>query len=245
MARRPYSTDARFFSDSDLEAKIVWYPVAEPVECLPFPSRVNSLDWHSQPWRAAGVGEVFGAPRVYNGRKALPYAVGLTPCKPAETFTDGEPLDPSAPAQEYNPDGFPRCCFNVWPMVGGLEWDGFALSGVPLPLQFDPDCATAGLNTVTIGGVYSTGYGVVGAWVRFAAHPAPSFRLRLVDLGPNGTQINLWSGSCATPTLEWQLTFPGDTSPVLGSGGLPFFALTAQGNPLSILERMVFQVLDA
>lgn len=149
MARRPYSTDARFFKDSDQVVRIRWYPVTEPVEVLPFPSKINSLDWSSHPWLAEGVGEVYGEPRPYNGAKALPYAVGLTPCKPAAVFVEGEVLDPDAPPQVYNLDQFPACCLDKWVPEGGVTWNGSATVTMG-DGPFDPGtCPT--LNPLTLG----------------------------------------------------------------------------------------------
>jgi hypothetical protein len=132
IARRPYSTDARFHKESDQVVRIRWYPAAEPVEVLPFPSKINSLDWSSHPYLAAGVGEVYGVPRPYNAAAAIPYARGLAPCQPAAVFTDGEELDPDAPPQLYDDLGFPLCCLNHVTMEGGIEWNGTGeISGEP------------------------------------------------------------------------------------------------------------------
>ena len=104
-----------------------WYPCVEPVECLPFPSKINSLDWSSFPELAEGVGEVYGSPRPYNGAKAIPYAHGLTPCEPAQVFAEGDTYDPLRPPQKYDEKGFPLCCLDRFVSTGGLLWGGTAV----------------------------------------------------------------------------------------------------------------------
>jgi hypothetical protein len=130
MARRPYTTACRFFKDSDIEIPIRWYPAKEPIEVLPFPSKINSLDWNSAPELASGVGEVYGSPREYNGAKVIDYAHGLTPCQPAEVFRDGEHYDQALPAQKYDEKGFPLCCLDRFVSTGGILLDGTAVVNV-------------------------------------------------------------------------------------------------------------------
>lgn len=71
MARRPYTTRARFFRDSDITTLIRWYPARPEDGTLPFPSRVCSLDWVTFPEQTEGVGEVWGAARNYNASRPL------------------------------------------------------------------------------------------------------------------------------------------------------------------------------
>jgi len=146
--RRPYSTQCRFFSDSDEEVRIRWYPALPDAGTLPFPSKITSLDWSSWPWLASGVGEVFKASRgptllgdrPYNGAQAIPYMHGIDPCKGSEVFKNGEPYDPSAPPQLYDENLIPLCCINFITPAGGIEWDGTA------PVSYSPPnntCPTA------------------------------------------------------------------------------------------------------
>ena len=134
-ARRSYKTACRFFFDSDIEIPIVWYPVAEGAGVLPFPSKINSLEWDDQPWTPTQVGEVWNVPREYAGKKAIPYAVGLTPCEGAKVFAEGESYNPELPPTEYNEDQFPLCCLNITSDDFGLvlEFD---------PLVTVPSCAS-------------------------------------------------------------------------------------------------------
>jgi len=165
------------FKDDAQEVDLAWYPVADPVEVLPFPSKVNSLDWSSHPWLAAGVGEVWDEPRTYNGRKALPYAVGLAPCKPAAVFIEGEVLDPELPAQIYNLDQFPACCLNVWTPDGGIEWDGAAEVEEQPPAG--TSCATAAVLNVGQWYVYHVpGDGFADFWCWEGLTGLVTYRLR-------------------------------------------------------------------
>lgn len=123
--------------------KLRWYPAVEPVKCLPFPSKINSLDWCSHKYVAAGVGEVFGAARPYNGAKALPYAQGIVPCEDPAVFRNGETFDAERPPQEYNADRFPLCCLNIAVGAGGIEWGGAAVIVEPPTIVGGPDCAGA------------------------------------------------------------------------------------------------------
>lgn len=182
MARRPYTTDARFFLDSDQVVKIRWYPVAEPVECLDLPSKISSLDWCSHPWIAEGVGEVYGAARPYNGRKALPYARDLTPCEPAEVFRFGEPLDESRPHQTYNLDGFPNCCLNLWTPAGGIRWGGEA--GVTVMPPPGAVCGSGGELDLGVWYEWVTSSGENPFWKWSGLTAGSSYRMRMIVTNP-------------------------------------------------------------
>jgi len=182
MARRPYTTRARLFQDDATEVDLQWYPVAEPVTCLPFPSKVNSLDWCSHPWLAAGVGEVWNKPRPYNGKKALPYAVGLTPCKPAAVFTAGEVLDPDAPLQVYNLDQFPACCLDKWIPQGGIEWGGSAVvTLMPTPGAV---CGSGGELDLGVWYEWTTSSGENPFWKWSNVVAGQSYRMRMIVTNP-------------------------------------------------------------
>lgn len=199
--------------------KIAWYPVAEPVECLPFPSKINSLDWSSHPYAAAGVGEVFGADRPYNGRKALPYAVGLTPCQPAEVFKTGEVLDESKPPQLYNADGFPLCCLNIEVARGGLLWNGAAevIYNPPIDVTGTTLCSTGPIVTGILDQLYAEHHpSFVGYWkTGFSGSPAITVHFDSAD-EPFLAQCNVYTGTCASPTLQGTI-YPG-TSVSISAG---------------------------
>jgi hypothetical protein len=167
---------------------VKWYPVVEPVECLPFPSKINSLDWSSFPELAAGVGEVYGSPRGYNGAKAIPYARGLTPCEPAEVFADGDTYDPTRPPQKYDEQGFPLCCLDRFTSSGGLLWGGEAIVNVvpsitPALVCSDPERLP--VNTWVTYTMVPTGSMVSNFWITDLPAGTP-FRFRKVILSIGG-----------------------------------------------------------
>lgn len=246
IARRPYSTDARFFSDSEEVVRIRWYPVAEPVECLPFPSKVNSLDWSSHPYLARGVGEVYGVARPYNAAEAVPYARGLDPCKPAEVFANGEAFDPDAPPQEYDERGLPICCINHADMEGGVEWGG-DFEPPPVPVSGGPNC---GLATVVDPGIWYVFDEVPSAFQFFllSVVPTTDVRLRMESDTFTGLSLRLlfMEGFCPFPMLPFpgvtQETLPVDDVRTFTGGGAVWLRSNgAETPPLSV--RFRFDVL--
>lgn len=70
--------------------------------------------------------------RPYNGAKAIPYAVGLTPCEGPEVFSQGEEFNPDLPPQEYDERGLAICCANMMNVRGGVLLGGvFVLDWLP------------------------------------------------------------------------------------------------------------------
>lgn len=242
MARRPYSTAARLHKDSAQVVTLKWYPVAEPVQCLPFQCKVNSLDWSSHPWLASGVGEVWGEPRPYNGATALPYAVGMTPCEPAAVFREGEVLDPDRPDQVYNLDGFPACCLNVWTPAGGVEWDGNAF--IPSAWNTGLSCLTAPTQAIQIGAVHRVSNAAGAFWWTQTIGTAFQFRVRLVQkIGGNAnTGVFGFSGTCSTLNAEFSLFQPGDLSPVMGPGAASLIYMGGGGQSFDPAQTAWFQI---
>lgn len=195
--------------------------MAEPVECLPFPSAINSLDWSSFPWLAQGVGEVYGADRSYNGAEPIPAAVGLKPCADAETFAKGEYLDVDLPPQEYNTNGLALCCYDVIEADGGLLFNGAADIDVvnPAPWTFSNSCATAPVNDVALGSVQS-GLGTIpGRWGAFALPLGINFKVRWLPASNTGSAISVIDGTCTVQTLVATLNASNPVSPLLGPAG--------------------------
>lgn len=107
--RRPYTTKARFWDHPDAPlVDIVWYFTDLPF--LPFPTVFNSKDWDEEPWLHNGLGEVYGAPRVYNGREVTPGLTGGHICGTREDFEQGPTWPPTGEPLTYGPDGIPTCC---------------------------------------------------------------------------------------------------------------------------------------
>ena len=187
---------------------------------LPFPSAINSLDWSSFPELAAGVGEVYGETRNYNGAKVIPYAHGLTPCQPAEVFAEGEVFDPSKPPQVYDELHFPTCCLDRFTVTGGILWGGTAGVNVLSVTGTGAACypVTPPNTPFTIGFRFRTTCVTVCSVTWIESHPPPTwtpFRVRLVSKTPGAGRMLIDYPDVFFPSDSFILTNPGDTSGVL------------------------------
>jgi len=135
--RRPYTTACRFWEDSEDESEIIWYVAHPDAPVLPFASVFNSLDMDKEPWTRTGPGEVYGAPRVYNGREAPPGVDGGHVCGFFYDFEYGGKFDESEPPVIYDDNGIPLCCNPPVIASGGAGCGGSAI--VPAALT----CETA------------------------------------------------------------------------------------------------------
>lgn len=120
-----YSTDCRFFRDSDVTAKIVWYPALPDAVELPFPSAITQSIWDRdgdlEPERS-GVGEVTGSRRVIDHMAPVAGADGTHLCGTRSDFEVGALYDPDRPPIHYRADGLPECCPGG--EIGGIAWGG-------------------------------------------------------------------------------------------------------------------------
>lgn len=108
-ARRPYWTKARFWDHPDAPlVDLYWYFTDLPF--LPFPTVFNSKDWCEDPWHYDGLGEVFGAPRIYDGLEQMPGLTGGHICGTPEQFLYGDTWPPTGAPLTYDRDGIPTCC---------------------------------------------------------------------------------------------------------------------------------------
>ena len=127
MVRRTYRTTIRPFADDPTEVTIRWYPVEPGTPCLPIPSKINSLDWHTAPWLDHGPGEVWDAPRRFYLGRANPAATAKHYCGDPTWWALGEPPGlPLAPT-EYDPSGLPLCCLPNVVGYGGAAGGGTAI----------------------------------------------------------------------------------------------------------------------
>jgi hypothetical protein len=76
---------------------------------LPFPSRVNPLDWYTDPHRHTGVGEVYGEDRTFASAKPV-RVLGDHVCGTEDDFRLGQLREDGRPPTEYWPSGIPKCC---------------------------------------------------------------------------------------------------------------------------------------
>lgn len=87
---------------------VYWYFTDLPF--LPFPTIFNSRDWCEDPWHYTGRGEVFGAPRPYDGMLVVAGLQGGHYCGTREDFENGPSWPPTGEPLVYGPDGIPTCC---------------------------------------------------------------------------------------------------------------------------------------
>lgn len=110
MARRPYTTTVRPFRDSDATVQIRWYPARPEDGTLPFPSRINSIDWMTDPHTKEGVGEVWNTSRNYNHAKPIPGPKRTHVCGTEDEHGQGGLISDTRPEMVYAPSGLPWCC---------------------------------------------------------------------------------------------------------------------------------------
>jgi hypothetical protein len=121
-ARRPYTTKARLFRNSDQQVDLVWYPAREDAPVLPYDSSIVSLDYTADPLYDYGIGEVYGATRNYNGKHIKTEATGDHTCGSSEDFDIGCVRDTSLPPVEYYSNDLPTCCGMAPPIVYCAEY---------------------------------------------------------------------------------------------------------------------------
>lgn len=122
MVRRPYRTTCRPFKDSDAEVTVHWYVVPDDTPTLPYPSRINSIDWRDNRVNPSPVGEVTFADRPFDGwGRIVPPIPGDHICGTRADFADGGTYLPDDPPFPRGEDGIPLCCR---PEIGGLVVGG-------------------------------------------------------------------------------------------------------------------------
>lgn len=128
MLRRPYTTRCRFFNDSEEETTIRWYRADPNAPTLPYTSAINSLQWRTHPWRASGVGEVYGSPTPYDSSASVPAYPGGHICGTEQQHSHGAEYNPLLFPIVYSASGLPVCCYPTAPIdaVGGVLLGGSA-----------------------------------------------------------------------------------------------------------------------
>lgn len=124
MGRRPYRTTMRPFRDSDVEVTVHWYKVPASNPRLPYPSRINSLDWRDGQFSYSPVGEVVGVEREFDGwGHVVPPIPEDHICGERDDFEFGGRYLPDDPPLERGADGIPTCCR---PAFAGVAFGGSA-----------------------------------------------------------------------------------------------------------------------
>lgn len=127
IGRRPYKTACRFLRDDDTVSEVSWEEADPKAETLPFPSIILSRDWENDRWDEIPVGEVTGAPRVFQNVKVPAGIVGDHNCGTQEEFGEGGLFDDVTPLAKYGANNYLICCLAAKRLGGGGGGGGKAL----------------------------------------------------------------------------------------------------------------------
>lgn len=108
LLRSCYKTQMSFFNDDPTPCDVTWFFCQEGAPPFPYYHRFASANWNSDKDPYLGLGEVYGAPRIYS---KLPIPVELDGnhfCGPLEVYTDGQPI--ADPHLCTDPNGVSSCC---------------------------------------------------------------------------------------------------------------------------------------
>jgi hypothetical protein len=213
---KPYFAWVRPFRDSDVEAKIEWYPARDDAEVLPFDSAFCNLDQQRMDqilpiFCGYKVGEVPFRERPRSFAKANKRPNGPNVCGTREDFEDGAVYNPDLPPEPRDQDGLPVCCHHegglvlgglvATPTSGGLVFGGAVESAIG-----GPTCA--GATVFSVGDhVYHLpqpipGPGNSDVWFRAGPLVAGNYRLRFNGVPRPPPDFSIWAvwigTSCAT-----------------------------------------------
>lgn len=162
MTRRAYSTECRFFRDSDLVSRVRWMEAAPDAEVLPFPSVILSRQQEQDDWLPIEPGEVADALRTTTLERA-PAGTGTGHiCGTEEEFNNGEVFDPTREPLQYGSYGLPLCCDPPMRVFGGAGAGGRNTLRVYRGLAVYGGAGGGGRVTVT-NGIEPRVYGGAGA----------------------------------------------------------------------------------
>lgn len=203
MVRRPYRTTVRPFRDSDVEATVHWYIVPWENGTLPYPCRINSLDWRPDRYNPSPVGEVTWAPRVFDGwGRIVPPPPGDHVCGDRSDFELGGLYLPDEPPVTRDLDGIPTCCR---PAIDGLVIGGAGIE-VP-PVAFSAGALVIG-GTGLLGSVQPVSDGAI---VMAGEGQLGQCHFLLNSTSPVITDLESFGFDCAaSPTTV--IVFPGGWS---------------------------------
>ncbi len=207
VIRAPYRTACRFNRNSDEAATIHWYVVPEQNGALGIPLPINVQYWRAEKHTKGGVGEVFDAPRVFDGWDRLRVTPTDHLCGSEDDFRNGGIRDTELPPFPRDVTGIPECCQEFGALVMGGTGDyspaelvalgagdlqQFVGGSIPGPIY--------GGSTIwaVMYGSYPAGFGL-GDEVRLGVAGTPGFRFRLEAQfiafpGFALTQLNLIQG---------------------------------------------------
>lgn len=110
LARSCYSTQMQFYDDPTQLCTVDWYFVDEETPFIPYPTPFHSRIWDNDIVGYQGIGEVYGAPRVYSKGFPIASVTGQgPPCGTADQWLNGQPAPPVVPVP-VDVFGTPLCC---------------------------------------------------------------------------------------------------------------------------------------
>lgn len=108
--RNGYTTNCRFWTNSEVEEEIRWYVTDPAAPVLGYPSKIRPLGTCYIPEAAAGVGEVYPQNYQYYWAPPIPFQNWEHVCGSREDFEVGGVRDDTPPPVEYDRHGIPVCC---------------------------------------------------------------------------------------------------------------------------------------
>lgn len=243
--RRPYSTTARMFRNSDEEVDFVWYPALPSAPPLPFPSIFLDPVWQDDYYSLDdGPGLILEDNIRANWQKPKPLATGTHHCGTEQDFLEGGIYDPDLPPVPYRDNWLPLCC----PGEERAGSGGAAMGGhvdyvyVPPVPPWTPGntCATAAVADLdTVYTFQSASGGAQWINVPDAVGLAAYWLLVQVDNPDFVFQVNLWVGtSCSNITFQSGMQTNVIFDFVVPSGKHAWLAL----NPFGPIKTVHFQV---
>jgi len=211
MIRRPYRVDCRPWRDSEDEVTLHWYVTNPANGSLPYPSRINSLNWRPDNMNPAPVGEVTFADQTFDGwGRIIPPMPGDHICGQRSDFEFGGLKDTSEPPLVRDADGIPTCCR---PPIGGFVLSGGGIIG-DVGTRIGAELRTATPLAACGGGIFlelgvqyfvrciALGGSVVSFQFPQTA-PGQTYRIRAAA-GKTDRQLVCWNG--ATCSLQQNFT---------------------------------------
>lgn len=197
----PHTTRCLFFEDSDTEADVIWYPALPTAELLDTPSMVSNSYLDPDGFFFLPGGEVYGAPREFNGLREKPGALGGHVCGTPIDFAEGCKLDNDAPAVQYRTDGLPSCCGAAVVAAGGGAVGGAVAVHVDNTVPMGDSCAAAPLLAVGQFAESDLTLTNLVVWARYPSVIGVDITVRATQ-STNHVQVNVWEGTtCAGLSL--------------------------------------------
>jgi len=201
---------------------VKWRRADPAAGTLPFPSRLCSLDWVSEPFRVEGVGEVYGEERNF-APKALPtFVVTDHICGTEQDHREGGLYLPDLPPVTFREDGLPTCCGPI------------PEPPPPPPPPVGETCGTA--EDIEVGETFEGITGEVGTehWLRVVGITAGN--LYSITFDPSASDVVYmrgWKfGTCPPPDE----TIVADTS--IANDGFAFSTIVGTF-PTEVLWRFI------